>query len=133
LAISFAAGGASKREFIVGDPEGERWRILKIYCLHQLYHAKSNPFFSIFFSPSYLSEIFFFSFQSYPRSPYWSTIFTILIMIIIIKIIHSNTIHQRREALLQITNIMLLLLLLLYVYRVSELYIYGTHRTGRLK
>lgn len=43
-------------------------------------------------------------------------------MIIIIKTIHSNTIHQRRKALLQITNIMLLLLL--YVYRVSELYIY---------
>jgi len=44
-------------------------------------------------------------------------------MIIIIKIIHSTTIHQRREALLQITNIMLLLLLL-YVYRVSELSLY---------
>lgn len=26
-----AAGGTSKREFIAGDPEGERWRILKIY------------------------------------------------------------------------------------------------------
>lgn len=55
------AGGASKREFIDGDPEGERWRILKIYSLHQLYHAKSNPFFPIF-SPRilYLREIFFF-------------------------------------------------------------------------
>lgn len=128
MAISFAAGGASKREFIVGDPEGERWRILKIYCLHQLYHAKSNPFFSIFFPLHILAKSFFFHFSPIPGPRIWSRIFTILIMIIIIKIIHSNTIHQRREALLQITNIMLLLLL--YVYRVSELYIiwYPPHR-----
>lgn len=97
MAISFAARGASKREFIAGDPKGERWRILKIYCLHQLYHVKSNSFFPIFF-PScmrYLCEIFFsfFIFRFYPRASA-RRIFTI--------IIHSSSIHQCQEALSEI-------------------------------
>jgi len=89
-----------------------------------------EPILSYFFPP-HLSEIFFFLFCSpVPGPRARSRIFTILLIIIIIKIIHSDPIHQCREALLQITNIMLLLL---YVYRVSELYFIWYRRTGRLK
>lgn len=45
-----AAGGTSKREFIAGDPEGERWRILKIYRRAPVISRQIEPIlWSIFF------------------------------------------------------------------------------------